>query len=138
MKGIKRVATGIVALALSLGFAACGEDKSESKAVEAVIDQINSLPVVTELSLEDGDALAEALAAYDALSAEEKKSVENSDKLAALEARLAVLVRVDNVQKKLDAIPSSADLTYADKEAIDEARIYVRAHPALKLIFDIF
>ncbi len=123
MKRIKKVFIGLAATLLSLGLAACGgNDDGNKEAIDGVVAQINALPTVAELSLSDSEALSQAIAAFDALSAEDKKSVINSDKLAELEAQLSVLVRIDGVQKLVDAIPAAAELTYASKDAVTAAR----------------
>ena len=65
------------------------EEAAEAEAVQAVIDAINALP--EEITLEDAEAVADARAAYDALTEEQQKLVTNVDVLKAAEAKIAEL-----------------------------------------------
>ncbi len=65
------------------------EEAAEAEAVQAVIDAIDALP--EEITLEDAEAVADARAAYDALTEEQQELVTNVDVLEAAEAKIAEL-----------------------------------------------
>lgn len=65
------------------------EEAAEAEAVQAVIDAIDALP--EEITLEDAEAVADARAAYDALTEEQQELVTNVDVLEAAETKIAEL-----------------------------------------------
>jgi putative cell wall-binding protein len=65
------------------------EEAAEAEAVQAVIEAIDALP--EEITLEDAEAVADARAAYDALTEEQQELVTNVDVLEAAEAKIAEL-----------------------------------------------
>ena len=67
--------------------------KEKSAAQWNVMDMINALPAVDELTADDADAVAAARAAYDALNEEQKAAISGElvSKLEAAEAKIAEL-----------------------------------------------
>ncbi|MBS6736362.1 MAG: hypothetical protein KH275_14465 [Clostridiales bacterium] len=71
----------------------------EGAAVSALIDQIDRLPRVQDLTLEDRSALEAAQKTFDALTGEQQSQVTNRDKLTELTARMEELVKADEEEK---------------------------------------
>jgi len=98
------------------------EAKYGKQIVEAVIEKINAIGTVTVQSKE---AIEAARAAYDALTAEQKKLIENYETLTKAEAKLKELqseldkAAVDAVEDKIAAIGT---VTLQSKDAIKAAR----------------
>ena len=81
-------------------------------AADAVIAQINALPAVDALTLDDADAVAAAQAAYDALT-EAQKALIPADVLAVLAAAQARITELANAQPE----PTPVELPFTDVEA---------------------
>ena len=95
------------------------EAAAKVKEVESKIDAIG-----TDITLDSEDAIAEARAAYDALTDLQKMQVNNYETLQKAEEKLAELkeaaAKVKEVESKIDAI--GTDITLESKDAIAEAR----------------
>ena len=104
-----KVEGGTSALVDSFAISKSEEDAPAWKQVE---DLIAALPEQSEVTVDDEAAIAEARAAYDALSAEDQAQVSNYDRLKAAEHMLSVLkgvagkhtVTVSNIDDLKDAI----------------------------------
>lgn len=104
-----KVEGGTSALVDSFAISKAEEDAPAWKQVE---DLIAALPEQSEVTVDDEAAIAEARAAYDALSAEDQAQVSNYDRLTAAERMLSVLkgvagkrtVTVSNIDDLKDAI----------------------------------
>ncbi len=104
-----KVEGGTSALVDSFAISKAEEDTPAWKQVE---DLIAALPEQSEVTVDDEAAIAEARAAYDALSAEDQAQVSNHDRLTAAEHMLSVLkgvagkhtVTVSNIDDLKDAI----------------------------------
>lgn len=104
-----KVEGGTSALVDSFAISKAEEDAPAWKQVE---DLIAALPEQSEVTVDDEAAIAEARAAYDALSAEDQAQVSNYDRLTAAEHMLSVLkgvagkltVTVSNIDDLKDAI----------------------------------
>ena len=104
-----KVEGGTSALVDSFAISKAEEDAPAWKQVE---DLIAALPEQSEVTVYDEAAIAEARAAYDALSAEDQAQVSNYDRLTASEHMLSVLkgvagkrtVTVSNIDDLKDAI----------------------------------
>lgn len=83
-----KVEGGTSALVDSFAISKSEEDAPAWKQVE---DLIAALPEQSEVTVDDEAAIAEARAAYDALSAEDQAQVSNYDRLTAAEHMLSVL-----------------------------------------------
>ncbi len=86
-----------------------------------VIETINNLPLINEITSADKDAIKAARKAYEDLSDEAKKKVSKEiiDNLEAAELTLAIAIFDEEFEK----VPASADeITNSDKEAIEAAR----------------
>ena len=100
-------------------------------AAEAVEDQINALPAITNITINDKDAIDEAAAAYDALTEDQKGyvSLPGKIKLAAAKGALAAIEKIaadeaaaDEVEALIEALPAAADVTVDDAMAIEDAQ----------------
>lgn len=78
------------------------EEAAEAEAVQAVIDAIDALP--EEITLEDAEAVADARAAYDALTEEQQELVTNVDVLEAAEAKIAELEEEAAKELKVESV----------------------------------
>ena len=103
--------------------------------VEAVTKQIQELPAVGDLTLEDEEKVALARSAYDALNADQKRQLTESgvlDTLLTAENQISLLERekeeAEKVAQQINSLPEVKDLQLADKTAIEEAR---KAYDAL-------
>ena len=100
-------------------------------AADTVIAQLEALPTPDELTLEAADAVAAAREAYNALSDNSKAyvPVELTERLEADEAKLVDLRKQAEdeaaaapVIALLEALPEPEALTYADEQALRDAR----------------
>ena len=102
---------------------------------EAVTKQIQELPAVGELKLEDAEKVSLARSAYDALNADQKRQLtENGtlDTLLTAENQISLLERekeeAEKVAQQINSLPEVKDLKLADKTAVEAAR---KAYDAL-------
>ncbi len=88
-----------------------------------VVDLIDALPAAENITLGDTDAVTAARAAYEALTAAQQGLVTNIDKLVADEDAIAAInqAAADAVISMINALPSPADLSYEDLDAVTEA-----------------
>ena len=103
--------------------------------VEAVTKQIQELPAVGDLTLEDEEKVALARSAYDALNADQKRQLTESgvlDTLLTAENQISLLERekeeAEKVAQQINSLPEVKDLKLADKTAVEQAR---KAYDAL-------
>ena len=109
--------------------------EKNKEAAEAVIKQIETLKETDKLTLEDKSAVEAARAAYDALTEEQRKLVdeESVKKLKAAEDKIAELKEAveaaeknkeaaEAVIKKIEALKEADKLTLQDKSAVEAAR----------------
>ena len=102
---------------------------------EAVIKQIQELPAVGDLKLEDAEKVSLARSAYDALNADQKRQLTESgvvDTLLTAENQISLLERekeeAEKVAQQINSLPEVKDLKLADKTAVEAAR---KAYDAL-------
>lgn len=102
---------------------------------EAVTKQIQELPAVGDLKLEDAEKVSLARSAYDALNADQKRQLtENGvlDTLLTAENQISLLERekeeAEKVAQQISSLPEVKDLKLADKTAVEAAR---KAYDAL-------
>ena len=106
----------------------------DAAAVDELIKEIEALPAVENVTLENETAIENALAHYNALSKEQledlnKKSSKSLTKLKAVFEQLKILKQeaaeqaaVDEVNEKLNKLPAAEDILFADQTAVTEAR----------------
>lgn len=99
-------------------------------AAEAFEALVASLPDPSEVTLDDKDAIEEALGIYENMTDKEKNAVDDEtkekldalvDALKELEVREEYGDRIDDVQALIDALPDADDVTLADAQQIAEA-----------------
>lgn len=102
---------------------------------EAVTKQIQELPAVGDLKLEDAEKVSLARSAYDALNADQKRQLtENGvlDTLLTAENQISLLERekeeAEKVAQQINSLPEVKELKLADKTAVEQAR---KAYDAL-------
>ena len=101
------------------------EDEAASEAVE---DLIRALPAAEDVTLDDQPAIEEAKAAYDALTADQKKLVNLTDRVqlaadvAAIEKLVNDIAAADAVTEQINALPDAADITLDDAADVMAAR----------------
>lgn len=102
---------------------------------EAVTKQIQELPAVGDLKLEDAEKVSLARSAYDALNADQKRQLTESgvlDTLLTVENQISLLERekeeAEKVAQQINSLPEVKDLKLADKTAVEAAR---KAYDAL-------
>ena len=106
-----KVEGGTSALVDSFAISKAEEDAPAWKQVE---DLIAALPEQSEVTVDDEAAIAEARAAYDALSAEDQAQVSNYDRLTAAEHMLSVLKGVAG--KRTVTVGNADDFANAVKD----------------------
>ncbi len=108
--------------------AALTKEEADTAAANAVIEKINALPQPNAVTINDGEAIQQARAAYNALTADQKAKVpaEVLTKLTDDETAYAKVVAdteaANAVIEKINALPNASDVTKNDKEAIEAAR----------------
>ena len=90
---------------------AISKSEEDAPAWKQVEDLIAALPEQSEVTVDDEAAIAEARAAYDALSAEDQAQVSNYDRLTAAEHMLSVLKGVAG--KRTVTVSNADDFTAA-------------------------
>ena len=93
-------------------------------AAKAVTDAITALPAAADLTLDNAEAVTDAKAAYDALTADQKKLVATADvvKLNAAVAKIADLTAAKAVIDAIEALPAPESLALTDAKAVEDAR----------------
>ena len=91
-------------------------DAAAAKAVDDLIDAIG------EVTLESGDAIKAARAAYDALTDTQKELVKNYEKLTAAEEAYAAMVDAAAAKAAEDLIDAIGEVTADSGDAITAAR----------------
>ena len=109
--------------------------KALKEEAEAVTKQIQELPAVGDLKLEDAEKVSLARSAYDALNADQKRQLTESgvlDTLLTAENQISLLERekdeAEKVAQQINSLPEVKDLKLADKTAVEAAR---KAYDAL-------
>ena len=109
--------------------------KALKEEAEAVTKQIQELPAVGDLKLEDAEKVSLARNAYDALNADQKRQLTESgvvDMLLTAENQISLLERekeeAEKVAQQINSLPEVKDLKLADKTAVEQAR---KAYDAL-------
>ena len=89
-----------------------------------VIDEIEALPAVDDITLEDKDKILAAKEAYDALSPEKKANfpAETVTKLENALDRIALLENGGVIAEEIDALPAVENLTLEDKDEVFAAK----------------
>ena len=111
----KKILLWALAVSLMLSLAACGK----SEAAKAVDDQIAA---IGEVTLESEAAISEAEAAVDALAAEDRKQLDNTDQLEQARADYEALVLAGKVSEVEDAIAAIGTVTLESADAVDAAQ----------------
>ena len=105
---------------------------------DAVTDQIEALPSVDDLTLENREAVKAAVNAYNALTDEQKQYMDANTKAAldSLVHQIDVL-DVENVTNIINDLKDLDDLTLEDKEAVQRASdAYDALSPEAKAMMD--
>ncbi len=92
--------------------------------VDSVIDQINTLPSPSRLTVDDRAEVERVQALYEALSDEDKAKVPDycKDKLDACVERIEDLLAAKDLEDRIEAMPDPEDLTYADVADVRKAQ----------------
>jgi len=106
----------------------------EEEAADQVADEIDNLPSVDDLTIEDKSAVESAKAHYDALNDDQKDQVEEQkpgsaekldklvERMEELKAAAADQEAADKVSEKLNALPAAEDVMLANEDEIKAAR----------------
>lgn len=101
------------------------------EAAKLVEEEIQSLPALEDLTLEDAAAVGSASAHYEALTEEQKALVtaESVEKLQAAEAKIAELQAIAadqeaarKVEEQIRALPAPEEIVFAQKPVVEAAR----------------
>lgn len=95
------------------------EQKESADKVQNVISQIQNLPELDKMTLDENvlNAVSRAQGAYNTLTAEEKQKVTNISKLLLLQERIPVLRAAQTAIDSITAIGEITEHNYAEKEA---------------------
>jgi hypothetical protein len=103
--------------------------EQDKEAADAVTAKIAALPSVDKVTSADKTQADEAMAAYEALSADQKKLISAADKAkldavkaAADEAYADDKAEAEKVIALINALPSPEEATPADRTSVDEAK----------------
>ena len=93
-------------------------------AANTVSGTISALPAAADITLDNAQAVADAKAAYDALTDDQKALVpaDTVNKLNAAVAKIADLTAANTVSGTISALPDFSNVTTANKDAIEAAR----------------
>ncbi len=100
-------------------------------AAQAVIEKIEALPEVSEITLDDKNSVETTRTAYDALTEKQKLKIsadtlkvltDAEAKIAALEKDAADTKAAEAVNAKINALPETSSVTLNDEETIKAAR----------------
>ena len=93
-------------------------------AAKTVSDTISALPAAADITLENAQAVADAKAAYDALTSYQKALVpaETVSNLNAAVAKIADLTTANTVSDTISALPAAADITLDNAQAVTAAK----------------
>ena len=101
-------------------------NKSEA---QVIINLINALPIISDVTLKDKTKIEEARLAYNNLSNDAKEYVNNINKLESLEQKVQQLEKEELYKSEaqvviglINALPITSQVTLNDKTKIDEAR----------------
>ena len=116
------------------------EDEAAAAAVE---DMIRALPGAGAVTLDDKAAIEDARAAYDALTPDQKRLVNLTDRIKLI-ADEAAIAKIENdiaaaqaVTEQINALPAAEDVTLDDARAIMSASTaYNALTPAQKALVD--
>ena len=98
------------------------------KKADVVIDMINELPEAEHVRITDKADIESVRNAYDLLSEDESKYVDNHNKLVALEEKIVELenaisqITVDEVIEKINNLPEVVDIDWKHNTEINDAR----------------
>jgi vacuolar-type H+-ATPase subunit H len=111
--------------------AALEKDAADTKAANAVIEKINALPEVSEITLDDKNAVETARTSYNTLTADQKAKVSQEilKKLTDAEAKITSLEKdaadtkaANAVIERINALPEVSKITLDDKNDVATAR----------------
>ena len=95
---------------------------SNIQAADAVTEQINALPDVDKLTLDNRDAVQAADDAFAALTEDQKQYVDESTKEKLVNALHQIdVLDAENVTSIIDALPNVDEITLDDKDAVQAA-----------------
>ena len=103
------------------------EQQTQSK-VQNVIDEINKLPKVDELTYEDTDKVNSVKELYNALTEEEKAQITNYNTLEELLTKLenfesVMKANAQNVINAINNLPDVNDITLSNKTNVENVRV---------------
>ncbi len=98
------------------------ELESLANTAQKVVELINNLPAVTDLTISDITLIETAREGYEMLNADEKPYVTNLTKLTQLESYLVLLKKAKQVVDLINELPSIANLSIDDENLIYNAR----------------
>ncbi|MBR1676285.1 MAG: hypothetical protein IJ706_03135 [Clostridia bacterium] len=99
------------------------ESPTEIKKTEAVLsveNEIDGLPRSNELDISDGEAVFEAEKNFNALSDDEKNTVDNYDVLFAAVERIVLLNNVYTVNSAIAALLKAGEITLGEEDNVEE------------------
>ena len=101
----------------------------DEAAADAVEEMIEALPATNDLTIDDKAAVEEARAAYDALTADQKRLVVLTDRIKLALAEAAIekieddMAAAQEVTDMIEALPAAEEVVFEDVEAIADARL---------------
>lgn len=98
------------------------ESAYENFAINTLTKQIEELPIVKQVTLDDGENIKQILQNYNNLSEKIKKQIKNSIKLQEVNERYQSLVEIHQVQLKINKLPAPENLTMKHEPQVKEAR----------------
>lgn len=97
------------------------QELRNAAATEALVNEINALPLERELTLSDETQIDNLLQRLEALPAEYAALVANADKLNAAKARMTdIHTRIASLESFIDQNLAAAEITLDSKAMLDE------------------
>ena len=110
------------------------QELRNAAATEALVNEINALPLERELTLSDETQIDNLLQRLEALPAEYAALVANADKLNAAKARMTdIHTRIASLEGFIDQNLAAAEITLDSKAMLDEALAWAEGIPAADL-----
>ena len=110
------------------------QELRNAAATEALVNEINALPLEQELTLSDETQIDNLLQRLEALPAEYAALVANADKLNAAKARMTdIHTRIAGLEGFIDQNLAAAEITLDSKAMLDEALAWAEGIPAADL-----
>jgi len=115
----------VILILLLINTLGCGNNKQEDKEVNDLIEFINNIPSIDQISLDDEDTINNLIYMYNNLSDEKKDKVTNYNKLLDAQNKIVYLNLTEEnlifeIDELISKLPKVNRITLKDKEEVEE------------------